>query len=93
MNYQVTILNLIGYIGFSIVLIHSIVNYSNLSRGEGWGMVGMLSLMGLASICIAADYLIQKATCNQANKLIKRNVYGIVFLVMAAIYLFIRNAF
>lgn len=93
MNYQVTILNVIGYGTFSIALFYSIVNSGTLTNGEGWGMVGMVGIMGLAGIGITADYLIQRATENHSikNRSLKRNVYGIVFMILAAIYIYIHN--
>ena len=78
MKYQLTLLNMLGFGALFISLIYSIVNANTLMSGEGWGLVGMIGIMGLSSMGIAVDYLIQKATAthDEKNRGLKRNLYG-----------------
>ncbi|MBL7853321.1 MAG: hypothetical protein JNL17_02915 [Cyclobacteriaceae bacterium] len=57
--------SLLGFASFGILacaVAYSIINYSNLSSGEGWGMVQMAGFVALGLAGLFLDFFIQSLT-------------------------------
>ncbi len=87
MRYKFTILNLPAYLFLLGLIINTIVNYPALSKGEGWGVIFMIGLGGLALIMIVIDLILQNTIKNKTRLLIVSIVVLIVciFLFFAGI--------
>ena len=89
MKFTPSILNiysivfLIGCIGFTIY------NYDQLSEGEGWGMVGMVGLLGFGILLFISDIVIR----NLFKDKITANVIGLVVSIIATLLLIYGGLF
>jgi uncharacterized membrane protein HdeD (DUF308 family) len=59
MVYKPTILNIAAVIIIVSCIVNTIVNYSQLSEGEGWGIVGMFGISGFGLALLLLDFIIQ----------------------------------
>jgi len=59
MRYKRTILNVLAGIYIGGCFLYSIFNYSELAKGEGWGIVYMVGLAGIGVGVIVLDLVIQ----------------------------------
>jgi len=59
LRYRVTILNVFGAIILLSCITRMIVDYEELSKGEGWGMVGMFGIAGIGLAILVVDLIIQ----------------------------------
>ena len=64
MTYQPTVLNISSGLFVVGIFIYSILNWKILSAGEGWGVVAMFGLLGLACVAGFADLLLQALVKN-----------------------------
>lgn len=69
------IIFLIGCIGFTIY------NYDQLSEGEGWGVVGMVGLMGFGIFLLVADLILRSIIKNK----ILVNIIGLGISIIATL--------
>ena len=89
MKFTPSILNiysivfLIGCIGFTIY------NYDQLSEGEGWGIVGMVGLLGFGILLFIGDIVIR----NLFKDIITANVIGLVVSIIATLLLIYGGLF
>jgi hypothetical protein len=60
------------------VIGYTIINYPQLSEGEGWGIVGMVGLGGFGILLFVIDIAIQ-------NIFRKRRIVNIIGLIVAAV--------
>ncbi len=67
MNYRPTILNISTTLFLCGILIYTILNYETLSKDEGWGIIAMLALTGIALIAGLIDLILQKFIKNRSN--------------------------
>ena len=71
------IIFLIGCVGFTIY------NYDQLSEGEGWGVVGMVGLMGFGIFLLVVDLILRNIIKNK----IVVNIIGLVISIIATLLL------
>jgi len=83
MNYRPTVLNISAAIFLMVLLISTIVDYDNLSSGEGWGIVAMLALMGIGLIAGIADFILQQFVKNRRVL----NTIGLFVVLALAIWI------
>ena len=50
-----TVLRISSVLVIVIALIYLVINFSALSRGEGWGAVGMIGIMGIGLVGLGID--------------------------------------
>ena len=74
---------LIGCIGFTIY------NYDQLSEGEGWGVVGMVGLMGFGIFLLVVDLILRNIIKNK----IVVNIIGLVISLIATLLLVYGGSF
>jgi hypothetical protein len=69
-RYRISLLNLFAGIYLAGISVYTILNYAELSKGEGWGVVAMvgLSLFGLGAL--ALNFVAQVIFRNNRNLLI-----------------------
>jgi uncharacterized PurR-regulated membrane protein YhhQ (DUF165 family) len=83
MKFKPSILNiyalvfLVGCIGFTIY------NYDQLSEGEGWGVVGMVGLLGFGVLLFVGDIVIRNLFKNKTTA----NVIGLAVSIIATLLL------
>jgi len=58
--YRLSVLNVCAGIALLACIVFTIGNYSSLSAGEGWGVVAMLALMGMAVLGLLVDIILQR---------------------------------
>jgi len=89
MKFKPSILNiysivfLLGCIGFTIY------NYDQLSEGEGWGVVGMVGLLGFGVLLFGGDIVIRNLFKNK----ITANIIGLVVSIIATLLLIYGGLF
>lgn len=59
MNYKPSVLNYASVLLVLIGFIWLVIDYKVLSEGEGWGLIGVIMLFGLAFISIYIDLLLR----------------------------------
>ena len=89
MKFKTTILTfysllfLAGCIGFTLF------NYNELSKGEGWGVVGMIGLFGFGVLLFVIDIVIRNLF---KNKMII-NLIGLAVAVFTTVLIFTGSFF
>ncbi len=81
-KYSLTILNVSVFIGELILIVFTIINWNELSKGEGWGVVAMIGLGVLIISGLIVDFVLQLAFK-------KRLILNIVCIFFVLIYLYI----
>ena len=83
MKLRFTILNLYAIIFIAGCLGFTIYNYEQLSEAEGWGLVGMLGLVGFGLLLIIVDIVIHNIIKNK----ILANITRLVVVIISTILL------
>lgn len=65
MNYRPSVLNCTTGLLVLIAFIWLVIDYKVLSEGEGWGLIPVIMLFGLAFISIYIDLLLQYVIRNR----------------------------
>ena len=73
-----SLLFLAGWIGFTLF------NDNELSKGEGWGVVGMIGLFGFGVLLFVIDIVIRNLFKNKTTA----NIIGLVVAVIATVLVF-----
>ena len=73
-----SLLFLAGCIGFTLF------NYNELSKGEGWGVVGMIGLFGFGVLLFVIDIVIRNLFKNKTTA----NIIGLVVAIIATVLVF-----
>lgn len=73
-----SLLFLAGCIGFTLY------NYNQLSEGEGWGVVGMIGLLGFWVLLFVIDIVIRNLFKNKTTV----NMIGLVVAIVATVLVF-----
>ena len=60
MKYKLTVLNLTAFLFLLGIVIHTLINYATLSKGEGWGIVYMAGLFIFGATALIVDLTIQR---------------------------------
>ena len=79
MKNKWTPLNILAYIFLTWCIVYTIINYSRLSEGEGWGVVAMVGLTGFGLSAVAVDYLIRRYIEPGKIRLIVCSVIAIIY--------------
>ena len=66
MNYQPTVLNISSALFVVGIMVYTLLNWKILSAGEGWGIVAMFGLLGLACVAGLADLILQALVRNSS---------------------------
>lgn len=83
-NYRLTVLNGAAGLLLAGVLGYTIFNYSQLAEGEGWGIVAMVGLAGVAGFAMLIDFMLQLFIKNKK----RLNMVGlVVVLIFVALFL------
>jgi hypothetical protein len=64
-------------------IVYTIVNYAELSEGEGWGVVGMVGLCGFGILLLVIDIVIQNIFKNRMTA----NIIGLIVSITAILLL------
>lgn len=84
MKMKLSVLN-ISAISFILgCIIYSVINYTELSKEEGWGIVAMIGLLGIGILLMAMDLLLQRFFANRWVN----NTIGIIILLFTVLYIF-----
>ena len=78
MKFRFTILNIYAIIFIAGCLGFTLYNYEQLSEAEGWGLIGMVGLLGFGLLLIIADIVIHNIIKNNTIATITRLV--VVFI-------------
>ena len=66
MTYHPTVLNISSAFFVVGILVYSLLNWKVLSAGEGWGVVAMFGLLGVACVAGLADLILQALVKNSS---------------------------
>ena len=78
-----SIIFLVGCIGFTVY------NYDQLSEGEGWGVVGMVGLLGFGLLLLVVDIILHNIIKNKTLA----NIIGLVVSIIATLLLIYGGLF
>ncbi|MBL7726777.1 MAG: hypothetical protein JNM68_03780 [Dinghuibacter sp.] len=77
-----SILTIYALLMLAGVIFFTLFNYRRLSEGEGWGVVAMFGLGGLALLLLVADLLIRYFIPNKKTANIVGLVIALVFTIL-----------
>lgn len=80
-KYRITVLNISVAIYLCGIILSTVSNYSDLSSGEGWGVVAMVGLAVIGILAGLADLIIQFIIRNR----LWQNIAEIIIIVGLAI--------
>jgi FtsH-binding integral membrane protein len=81
-KYRKTVLNVSSGIFIIGCLIYTIVDYNDLSSGEGWGVVSMIGLMGVGLLNLFIDLVFQVFIRNRFLQNVLGTLTVIIFTVL-----------
>jgi len=87
MKYRLTILNSVTFVFLAGCIVYTLLNYSTLSAGEGWGVVYMAGLFFFGLTGLVADLIIQ----HFLKKKNYQNVAGLITLVVYLLLFFLGS--
>ena len=83
MTFKPSILNVAAGVFLTGIIIDTIFNYGQLSKGEGWGIVAMVGLFGVGLVLLILDFVLQKIFKNRTTI----NIIGAVVTAIATLLL------
>ena len=83
MTFKPSILNVAAGLFLTGIIIYTIFNYGQLSKGEGWGIVAMAGLLGVGLVLLILDFVLQKIFKNRTTI----NIIGASVTAVAALLL------
>jgi uncharacterized PurR-regulated membrane protein YhhQ (DUF165 family) len=83
MKLKLSILRVYALIFLTSCVGFTIYNYRQLSEGEGWGVVGMVALIGFGIILLVVDLIIRSLFKNKTTS----NIIGLVISIVATFLL------
>ena len=84
MKFRPSILNIAAGLFLIGIIIYTILDYGQLSQGEGWGVVAMVGLFVVGIALLIIDFIIQKVFKNRRTINI---VGGFVALIATLLFL------
>ena len=84
MKYRLSILNVAAGIFLAGIVVYTLINYSRLSEGEGWGVIAMVGLMGIALVLLVLDFITQLIF--KSREVV--NIIGAILAFIATVFLF-----
>lgn len=81
MRYRLTSLNATAAIYLVGCALFTIIDYKNLSSGEGWGVVFMVGLAAIGVVALIVDLILQQFVSNS-------NIFHILTIIFIAIVAF-----
>jgi hypothetical protein len=82
MKYKWSPLNIPAYIFLTWCILYTIINYSQLSEGEGWGVVAMFGLTGVGLSALVIDFAIQKYIVSRQIRIIVGSIIAVIYAVV-----------
>jgi len=89
MKFKTSILNIYAIVFLIACIGFTIYNYEQLSEGEGWGVVGMVGLLGFGVLLLIGDIVIHNIFKNK----ITANIIGLIVAIIASILVFSKGMF
>ncbi len=89
LKFKPSILNLYALLFLAACIGFTIYNYTQLSAGEGWGIVGMIGLFGFGILLLVIDLVIRNIFKNKMTA----NLIGLLVAVLATVLLFSKGLF
>lgn len=86
MRYQFNILNTASFVFIAGCIVYTIAKYQILSEEEGWGLVAMIALIGIAFIAIIVEWVLQKFIFNNRSIL---NMIELCLLIVLGLSIFL----
>jgi nitrate/nitrite transporter NarK len=86
MTFKPTILNLTTGLFVIGIFLYTVFNYGQLSEGEGWGIVAMFGLLGVAVVLLLIDFILQQIFRNRKTV----NIIGVLITILAAYLLLFK---
>jgi len=81
MKYKKTVLSISSIVFIIGCFLDIIIEYDKLSKGEGWGVVSMIGLMGVGLLTLFIDFLLQLFIKNRTLV----NVLGAITVIIFGI--------
>lgn len=78
MKFRLTILNSAAFLFLTGCLLYGLLNYSNLTTGEGWGMIYIIGLFFFGLTALVADLIIRIIFKTKSSQ----NIAGIIALLL-----------
>ncbi|MCE3282013.1 MAG: hypothetical protein K0Q66_750 [Chitinophagaceae bacterium] len=83
MKFKLSILKVYAVVFLLGCLVYTVYNYEQLSEGEGWGVVGMIGLLGFGGLLLVVDIVIMNLFKNKTTA----NIIGLVVSIIATLLL------
>jgi hypothetical protein len=83
MKCKLSILKVYAVVFLLGCLVYTVYNYEQLSEGEGWGVVGMIGLLGFGGLLLVVDIVIMNLFKNKTTA----NIIGLVVSIIATLLL------
>ena len=80
--YRVSVFNVVS--GFFLIgtVIYTIINWSVLSKEEGWGVVAMVAVVTTAVVTLVVDFIAQQIIKNRRALIILEGLVVIIILIL-----------
>lgn len=88
MRYQFNILNIASFVFIAGCIVYTILKYETLATDEGWGIVAMVTLIGIALATIMVEWVMQKLIRNR----ITLNVIEFCLLILLGLQSILDSA-
>ena len=82
MKFKWSPLNISAYIFLAGCIVYTIINYSRLSEGEGWGVVAMVGLAGVGLSALVVDFLLQRFIASRQIRMIVAAIIVVIYVVV-----------
>ncbi len=84
MKFKPTILTIYSLLFLAGCTGFTLYNYKQLSEGEGWGVVGMIGLVGFGVLLFVIDIVIRNLFKNKTTA----NIIGLLVAIVATVLVF-----
>jgi hypothetical protein len=84
MKFRLSILNIYAAMFLLWCIGFTILNYSELSEGEGWGVVGMVGLFGFGLLLLVVDIVIHNLIKNGKTA----NIIGLIVAIVLTVLVY-----
>ena len=84
MKFRPSILNIYALFFMAACIVFTIYKYDQLSHSEGWGIVGMIGLVGFGVLLFVIDIVIRNLFKNKTTA----NIIGLLVAIVATVLVF-----
>ena len=81
--YRLSVLNVVSSVVLFGAVVYTIINWAVLSADEGWGVVAMLLIAGVAIVSLIVDFVAQQIIKNRKALLILEGLVVIIILILS----------